>query len=247
MEELPKGNSITHLIFFIKKIKNNEPFALVRPGDGELMIMNGQHFGTQDKWRFDGGNLQSELRDALYKLAHGKNTYVGIACKDCQGDRVVNWFINTFNTPLHKFTYANIFCNKQYKLFINFLSNSHTPFHYIGPGRCTLNNELNIVDRFYIHELQIQTWDRDRNQLITELENWIRVKIENGHTLFLFSCGPLAKIFVQIFFEKYPNCTFLDVGSALDLFTKGNTNRRYINDTNYYANIICDFEKGHSN
>jgi hypothetical protein len=238
-----EDNSLKHLNFFISLIDNNFPFSLIRPGDGEYMIMNNISFKTQDKWSYKiNGRLTSDLIN-VKDLLKQKNLFVGLPCKDCQGQEVFNWFVKTWELNTNQITYANIFCNKNWDRINSYISNKK--FYYIGPG--DKKNNL-IKDRFLISELLVENWDLEYEKIYIEINTWVSNILENNqeNNLFLFSCGPISKILIPRLFNKYPGNTFLDFGSSLDLLTKGSSNRPYMNKNNHYSNIVCDFYRGHT-
>jgi hypothetical protein len=236
----PEGNSIQHLKFFLNKLDKKEPFSIIRPGDGEYMIIKGQPFGTQDNWKFSGGSLQNELLYSIKKAGKMPNMYVGIACHDCVGKDIINEIKTLYE--LNNATYANIFCNKNWQFFINYLSTNKTPLYYIGPGTCT-TNKLNIIDRYHVDENLIEKWDTIKQEFMSNILSWCKDK----NSIFCFSAGPISKLLIPLLTEINPTSTYLDVGSAFDIFLKETSNRGYITDNGPYSNIVCDFEKGHQN
>lgn len=238
-----EGNSIEHLNYFIKKIIDKEHFGVIRTNDGEYMILNNIHFKTQDIWKFNGGLVAKDLSEAVQKFDKIDNFYIGIPCKDCN-NKMYEYYNKMLNKNQNRITYGNLFQNTNWKIFINFLKTNNVPFYYIGPGKSE-TNELNVLDRFYIDEFLIEDWDNQREVIIKDIKEWVKDKPINS--LFFFSAGPLTKIFVPLLIELEPNNSYIDCGSALDLFMKGKTNRPYILDKNsIYANMICDFIKGHN-
>jgi hypothetical protein len=242
LEETISGNSIQHLTFFLEKIKKKEPFSLLRIGDGEMNIVKDIKFYTkQDNWGYQGGLIKDDLESSFIKACILKNLYIGVPCNGCWDNKEI---LEKYNIDKSKLTYANIFINRNWNKFINFLKNEKIEFYYIGPG--TKESDLNITDRFYISENQIERYDEDKSDLLSNLLSWIDQKIrEKNSNIFMFSCGPLAKIFVSNLFELYPNNIFLDVGSGLDLDTKGISNRGYLDESMFYTNVVCDFERKH--
>ena len=240
-----KGNNVDHLRFFLNKIENNEPFTVIRPNDGEYMILQGTHFVTQDKWSFSGGNLQKDLFDYIRLAVSLPNSYVGIPCKGCWGEDKTKWYIDTFGIGKDTLTYGNLVCNKNWKIFTSYLIDNKTPFYYIGPGK-EKSDKMNVLDRYNIDEYQIHSWDTDKDDLMQKVDLWVADKLQNKEpSLFMFSAGPLTKVLIPFLFNKYPEHQFVDAGSSLDLFLKGGTNRLYVEPWQYYTNIVCDFEKGH--
>jgi len=238
------SNSINHLNFFISKIEKKESFAIIRPGDGEYLIMTNKYFNTQDNWEFKGGNLQKDLLSVKDIIKDLNNFFVGIPCPDCQGKERVEWYKNIWNLEDAQITYANIFCNRNWNKFINFLIESQTQFNYIGP--CKNNSfKLNVKNIFNIDELLVNNWDLQKDNFIKDIIEWIDNIIIKDFNIFMFSAGPISKYIIPILYKKYSNCQFIDVGSSLDIYMKGSTNRGYINETQHYTNIICDFNRGH--
>ncbi len=241
-----KGNSFDHLLYFLKKIKNKEPFSFIRPNDGEYMIVNGTHFKTQDIWKFNGGILQKELLQSIQSCKDISNCYVGIPCKSCWGGEMTSWCIDNYNIDINRLTYGNIVCNYNWKYFTNFMISNKIPFYYIGPGT-NKSESLNIIDRLYTDPFQIERWDSENEIFKKTVFDWVenKINLSSESLIFCFAVGPLTKILISYLAKKYPSHSFFDTGSSLDLFMKGNTNRGYINNNNTYANIICDFDKGH--
>lgn len=236
----PNTNSLQHLDVFLKNIEKHTPFCFIRPNDGEYLIMNNRSFGTQDAWHYSGnGTLTNDLKNAIFKMIGLKNAFVGIPCKACW-DGVYQWYMTTFNIPVEKLTYGNICCNRNWKPFTSVFINQKLPFYYIGPYKSNHYN-LNVLDVFKVDEFLIHDWDSKKEKVITELTQWV----SNKSGVFIFSAGPLTKVFIPILFEMYPHNTFMDVGSAFDLYMKGQTNRLYITSNDTYGNVVCDFNKGH--
>ena len=239
------GNSLDHFSFFKHKIYNNEPFAVIRPNDGEYLVMTQHDFSNIDNWHYDGkGCLSSDLKNAIRDMIGLENAYIGIPCKGCS-DKIYNWYLENFSIPSNKLTYGNLFCNKNWKPFVSLFVNEKMPFNYIGPFKSN-NYNLNIQNILIVDEYMVNKWDIVKDEFIETTIAWVNSET-TSHTprIFLFSIGPISKVIIPILFKKYPNNIYLDVGSSFDLFLKGNTNRGYINDNDEYTNIICNLETGH--
>ncbi len=245
----PNKNSLEHLHLILNKVENKEPFAIIRPADGEYLVMTGKHLTNIDNWTFRGGSLQYDLLNIKNIIKNTENIFVGIPCKQCQGEYMYNWLKNTLEIKDDQLTYANIFCNKNWKTFTDYLINNNFPLFYIGPGS-NKNSKLNIQDIFNIDPYLVNNWDTQKTIFVNNIEKWVSDTINNNKNnvcTFVFSAGPISKYIISILYKKYPNHQFIDVGSSLDYFMKGSTNRGYINPNDMYANIICDFNKGHTN
>jgi Glycosyl transferase family 2 len=234
-------NSMDHLEFFKHKINNNIPFSIVRPGDGEYAILNKNNLKmTQDGWSFEtGGKLPYDLKDSLQLACQTSSLYFGIPCKGCNND-MSDWFTSNFEIPPERMTYSNVFCNANWKEFINIFKNNRVPFYYIGPGNC-IANKLNCLDVFPIDPLLVNNWDKDSDSVIENLKSWVNCK----RGIFLISAGPIAKILVPILTKMQPLNSYIDVGSSLDSYSKLNITRPYLYSESQYSKMICSFENGH--
>jgi hypothetical protein len=249
-----QGNSIDHLSFFLRKIINNQPFSLIRPGDGEYMIVNGISFSTNDKWSYTGSQiLQKDLLLSIQSCKLLPLCYVGIPCSDCikmlptYSTKNISNIIDLYQLNADRITYANIFCNKNWKIFTDFLINTKIPIYYIGPGKENIHN-LHIIDTFHVNELQIETWDIDKDSFTKNLYNWISNYINKSTVslIFTFSIGPLSKIIIPYLCAKYSNHSFIDIGSSFDSFLKNDNSRGYLHNNYIYNKMICDFTHGHT-
>ena len=239
IDPLVNKDSVEHLAFFKNKIKNNEPFSFIRPNDGEYLIMTGQTFTTQDSWSFSGGSIRHDLFTSIPSMIDIPNAYIGIPCKGCY-DEIYSWYINTFSIPSNKLTYGNLVCNANWESFSTLFTDDKLPFYYIGPYKSN-NHNLNLLDKFVIDEYLIHDWDTEKQNILEQLREWVTGKTG----IFTFSAGPLTKVMIPMLAKAFPNNTYIDAGSSLDLYMKGSTNRMYVNSTGAYSNVICDFKHGH--
>ena len=244
-----RSNMVDHVHHFIRKLKRTEPFALIRPSDGEYLILKKHEFKTQDNWTNVPGVLDEDLYNAVKKAADSGKVYIGIPCPSCmhppksyQGD-MYNYYTQEFKIPKNRLTYANVLCNRNFRIFITFLIEEKIPFCYIGPGK-EQSDKLNVIKRFTTDELLVDNWKEQKEIFKTELYKWIDDNIDSSD-MFMFSVGPISKIVIPELALKYPNKTFIDAGSTLDLFLKGSTNRIYLNESQPCFNECCSHTKGH--
>lgn len=235
-----QGNSRNHLLCFKNKILSGEPFSLIRPNDGEYLVMTGNKFSNIDNWHYDGkSSLKDDLRIAICKMIGIKNGFVGIPCKDCN-QQIFDWYKATFQFQNDTLTYGNVFCNKNWEIFTNMFVEDKLPFHYVGPYKSN-SHGLNVKGIFETDEFLVNTWDSKKDEFVRNIKEWAADK--SG--IFIFSAGPITKIIIPILVEQNPNNTYLDAGSSFDLFMKGSSNRAYIHQNDFYANTVCDFQTGH--
>jgi hypothetical protein len=230
------GNSRSHLTFFLNKIKANEPFGIIRPGDGEYAVMRDKSIHTSDSWTFKSGGIVSrDLKSAI--CADLPNLYVGISCQGCSTE-IYNYMKSVLPCA-ERITYANIFCNRNWQYFLDFMRERE--FYYIGPGAAE-TSEFKVTGRMNVDPLLIEKWDTEREVTLRRLDEFV-----GPHTgkIFCISAGPCAKIFVHYLLSKYPQNIYLDCGSSLDLYLKGSTNRGYVKEFQHYAQQVCNFSAPH--
>ena len=58
----------------------------------------------------------------------------------------------------------------------------------------------------------------------------------------MFAGGPISKILVAKAWSLFPYNIYLDIGSSLDIFMKGSSNREYTLDNSYYSQLECKFD-----
>lgn len=238
-----KSNMIDHIHFLLRKVKNKEPFSVIRSADAEYFVLKNMNCRSTDEWTYSpGGNLQKDLGSAIHKACKN-NTFIGIPCYECNRE-MYDYYINEYNIPENRLTHANIFCNRNFRIFISFFSDNRIPFCYIGPGK-EETNVLNVIKRYVTDEFLVHSWDENGETFKTDLYNWIAENIDCSD-VFMFSVGPISKIAISDLAEKYPNKTFIDSGSTLDIFLKGRSNRLYLNSNQPYFNQVCDHNRGHS-
>ena len=240
------GNSLDHLRFFLGRLARAEPFSFIRPNDGEYLIIMDARFQNTDYWTFRGGSLREDLLAAIQSCATLENCYVGIPCKACWGQEKTTWCIENYRLQPHKLTYGNLVCNKNWRPFTSYFIDNKVPFYYIGPGQVE-TDKLNVIERYYTDPKQMEWWDAEKKAFVDGVEAWVTARTQSATKplVFAFSVGPLSKILIPLLNAKNPAHFFLDVGSAFDIFLKGQSNRLYITDTGICANVVCDFEKGH--
>jgi hypothetical protein len=230
------ATSTSDFNYFLNKIRNHNNFALIRPADGEYQILQNTTLTNIDKWTFNAnGKLFEDLTKAI-QLASNKNCYVGIPC-GCCGLNMAKWYISTFNlNPLHT-TFANVFVNKNWKNWVNFLINEKIPFTYIGPS--ALPSNFVVQKCITIPLYLVNEWDVKRDEVLSFILNEIN-QVRNK--IFLFSAGPISKILISHAWNQNPNNIYLDIGSSLDIFTKGSTNRDYALEGSRSSQLECKFD-----
>ena len=231
------GNSLQHLFEVLKKIHAREPLCIIRPSDGEYMVLRGDNFNNIDNWHFNGtGSLKSDLHHAIEKAAKTPNTYIGIPCP-CDNIEILTYYCQTFGITKANATYANLFCNRNWDFFIQYMSLDKIPFYFIGPKIQNPEHGFIVTDQFVTDEFLVNHWDEKKSEVSGQLREWMKGK----QGIFCFSVGPIAKIWASELFREFPGNIMLDVGSAFDKFFKGASNRDYANRRRFH-DLVCDFK-----
>ena len=231
-----KATSVTDLHYFLNKIRNGIPFALTRFADGEYNILQNISLTNIDNWTFiQNGKLHNDLNSAIH-LASNKNCYVGIPC-GCCNINMAKWYIDNFKLHPYYTTFANIFVNKNWKNWINFLIDEKFAFTFIGP--CNLPNTFIVQNYIHIPLYLVNDWDSKGEEYLSMVINEIK-KYKNR--LFLFSGGPISKILIANAWNQHPYNIYLDIGSSFDMFMKGSTNREYAIDGSPLSQLECKFD-----
>lgn len=234
------GDSKEHLDIIFEWIKNDKKFGIIRPGDGEYAIISNLNIKVNNGWEYKkDGILKNDLINAFNKKLD--NLYIGISCNYCiNGKEIQEYYRKNFNIPNERITYANIFCNANYKLFIDFIkSYNNKNIYYVGSGTKE-TNDIKIKDRFIISESLVNNWDDLHISETNRLFNWIS---NINDSIICISAGPITKTWIPQLLEKYPNNIYLDVGSSFDAFLKNNPNLRpyQIDPNSGDANKVCNF------
>jgi hypothetical protein len=232
------GNMREHLDQIIEKINNKEHFGVIRPGDGEYMIMKGITFTAQrgDDWTH---NNSIYLKDQLINSFKTKvpNLYTGIPCNSCCIPHMYNQYIETYQVQQNQLTYANVFCNSNWLRFTEFLKSYEKGFYLITTG--TRECEFPIKERLYIDKYLVNNWDTVWESETNRILEYIKDKRDE---LICFASGPMTKIWIPKCMELNPNNIYLDIGSALDFYTKGIENARpYTSPHSQYSKECCRF------
>jgi len=222
--------------FFINKINISTPFAVIRPADGEFHVLQNNTLTNIDNWTFTkNGKLHKDLTNAIF-LASNKNCYVGIPCGCCNFN-MGKWYINNFNLhPLYT-TFANIFVNKNWRNWTKFLIEERKPFIFIGPNNLP---DFFLVEKYINIPLYlVNEWDTKGDEFLDNILNEVK---NYKHKLILFSGGPVSKILISNAWNIHPHNIYLDVGSSLDIFMKGSSNREYVVDGSPLSQLECKFD-----
>jgi len=232
------GNMSKHLDQIIQKINNGEHFGVIRPSDGEYLILENNTFTNCDNWtNYSNGILRDHLIDAVKTI--NPNLYIGIPCNTCghNPENMYDDYITKYSVQKNQLTYANVFCNSNWSRFVDFLKLYDKGFYLITTG---INEcEFPIKERLYIDKFLVNNWNNIWETETNRILDYIKDK---KNELICFASGPLTKVWIPKCMKLNPNNIYLDIGSTLDYYTKGTENARPYTDSNcHYSKECCTF------
>lgn len=231
------GNMNDHLQKIIQKIINQEHFGIIRPSDGEFAILENNTLTVQrgDDWTFMKDDILREQLIESVKI-NKPNLFIGIPCNKCCIKNMCDNYLNKYNVAKNQLTYANLFCNSNWITFINFLKSYDKGFYLITTG--TKECEFPIKERLFIDKFLVNNWNTVFEKETFRIIEFIKDK---KNKLICFASGPLSKIWIPKCMEINPENIYLDIGSALDYFTKGTENARPYTYDDSLRNACCNF------
>ncbi len=243
--EPQEKNFTLELDRFNKKIASNENFSLVRFGDGEMLVINGEAIDLSSKCngehKYTPNNNNDENHRAILTeslLYKNDNYYVGLPCRCCVGNEHCDKLREQSQQDDTQLTWANIFVNSNYPAFlektvevlasrkINMVCHekadtSHLPFAVSASFRIGAN-----------------AWACDYQRLLTEL----KTHIEENNTrneVFIFCAGVLSNMLIYQLCKSYPDNTYIDAGSVFDDFMALGQTRKYLKGSKKRLKKVC--------
>lgn len=228
----------------INKIESWEHFALVRYWDWEKMLMCWESVWEwtqayiQDKWKSEWFTLLWE--DLLKTLDIVDDNYIyAIPCKCCN-EWCKNWYLQRLKSK--NLTFANIFINANYPLFKEWIQKTEKKFFIIANLEWAWKQYPNSNKFYWIPNDCVNFYKENKESF---LENIKYLATVCNDTIFLVSAWPLANIIVYEMRKNNKNNTYIDVGSALDIWTHWRATRWFHLDNppsyDMYARRYCVF------
>ncbi len=210
---------------FKSKIEKNEPFSLVRFGDGELYILSERYIDIRKKcngeWKYDPDNERDSIyRDILIESMKYKSHdyYVGIltGCI-CYADGrpgEKQFMMEMSEQSMDNLTFASIFANMNYRYRVPGLIREMSRYKTIlivHEKANVIGVPLNIES---VYRVGINAWI-DSYGIIDELREAIESKYSEKY-LFLVCAGPLSNMIVHELHKLNKDNTYINFGSTLD-------------------------------
>lgn len=203
-----KVDKFEHLLSLLK---NKINFCFVRFNDGEMMGIGrvGAVVARGDQ------KVNKELHKKLIKaIKHEqKNYWIGKPCSVCF-PKHYNLFNQYVRSDYEYLTHATVFCNAgHWDRFIKFFRKCSDRDIIWVSGKdqdlSMLPYKLNVVKHIKVPLKNCWSiYDSIKNETFKD------------DSLVILSCGPMSRILAYEWYVKNSNCTYLDLGSMFDPFTR---------------------------
>ena len=222
----------SELLMFANFIKERKNFSLVRFGDGEMMIIDGQATNLSKKkehvYSPESERDEAQRNLLYYALTYkSDNYYVGISCPACVGQKNFEMMHDRSNQHESNLTFSTVFVNSNYRAFrdqVVPLFNSRNII-FVGREESDISGLPFGVDKnFTVGE---NAWINDHQRLLSEIIDHIdKCSVEDA--VFIFCAGVLSNILIYQLIRKYPNNTYIDMGSVFDVDLGLGKTRKYL-------------------
>lgn len=219
---------------FNARLIDHKNFSLVRFGDGEMIIINGKAIDLSQKYngehQYIPGEKQHEQQRKLLRQSliwQSSNYYVGIACPCCVGTPAFLALKDQSQQSDHQLTWANIFVNSNYATFITETTAAiagrtvNMICHHIA-DISRLPFEVNATFRSGPN-----SWLNDHQRLLDEITQYIESNNVDSE-VFIFCAGVLSNMLVYQLSKRFPQNTYIDIGSVFDDVMGLGKTRKYL-------------------
>ena len=190
------------------------PQALARFNDGEVGIMFNKDFVAARGDQKGSIELQIALRDAI--CHEQENYWKGYPCPVCMKKQYYQIIdAGYYNTEYEYNTFAVVNTNRNLDCFQEGLQqalNGKQVIWVSGSDQKLIPLRFNIVEHVLV---PLKNAWQEYNKTIQTCQEFFM-----PNRVFLFSCGPMARVLVKNLFQIRPDCTFLDIGSTYDSITR---------------------------
>lgn len=218
---------------FAQLIDCNKPFAFARFNDGEMKIIFGDIFDLA-KNRIGNTYVPNDataekqrtlLRAALQYKADGY--FVGIVCPCCEREEDFFRMKELSSQTEDNLTWANVFVNSNFPAFQTRITPLLMSRKIVFVGNATANHEglpFPVGKKFLVGD---NAWVNDYERLLQEMNTYIETEAINN-TIFIFCAGVLSNLLIYKLYDRFPQNTYLDLGSVYDVELGLGKSRRYL-------------------
>jgi len=233
-----------HFLFFKEKIVRDEKFAFSRFSDGEMFILQNKelkldhnliqmgdkiHSGPYKKddfKHFDPKEHKEFQKNLVKAFRHKqKNYFKGISCSCCVGKESFDWQINLHGGDDDSLTWANLWVNSNYPLFIQEILPLLYSKNCVFVGNKNANiNRLPFIKKDFRVGYNAMVNDI---HIIDKIKNWIKKNKITNH-IFLFSASTFSNLAIYELFKNNQDNTYIDIGTCLTPIMDMPTERDYL-------------------
>lgn len=230
---------------FNKMLKRQDNFSLVRFGDGEMMIINGKAIDLSEKCNGEhkyspGGSHDEEFRQVLSESLKYQNDqyFVGLACRCCVGDQHCDDLRAESSQPETSLTWANIFVNCNYPVFLDSTVGLFKKriVNIICHEKANINALTFTVKKDF--RVGANAWIKDYQSTLNEVDRYIKNE-KISDQVFLFCAGVLSNMLIYQLTKKYPQNTYIDLGSVFDDQMGLGQTRKYLKGSKKRLTKVC--------
>jgi glycosyltransferase involved in cell wall biosynthesis len=243
---LPAPKAFRHeLTLFTQKIANGENFSLVRFGDGEMVIINGEAIDLSEKCNGEHKYTPNNARDEGYRkileeslLYQNDRYFVGLPCRCCVGDKHCEQLRAQSKQPPANLTWANLFVNANYPDFLKQTVDalSTQTINLVCHQKADLAGLPFTVSKDF--RVGGNAWVESYDDLLTELTAYLEnTKVEGQ--VFIFCAGVLSNMLVYQLTKWFPNNTYIDAGSVFDDMMGLGQTRKYLKGSKKRLKQVC--------
>ena len=218
-----------------RRLRAREPFALARYGDGEMLVIQGEAIDLLAKangeHRYQPGDARSErqrVRLAASLTYQHPRYFVGIACPCCVGLTHFQQLKTGSGQAESQLTWANLFVNAN---FDTFKRDTLSALSALPPVVLVAHERAHTDTLPFDVSCHIKTganaWVDDCDRVLEALQQELRDNGDTGRTL-LFCAGVLSNIAIAELHARYPENTYIDLGSVLDVELGLGQTRKYL-------------------
>lgn len=229
----------------LRKLKQRTPFAFSRFSDGQMFIMQNKHltlgdgitrvgdhttpssFKPQDHKNFDP-NQHGFYRERLMQAYRFKKPgyYKGLSCRCCVGETDFNWMIKEHGGDDQSLTWANLWVNGNYPLFIQKMVPQFKNYKVIMVRNKNANLQkmpFDVVNNFTCgYNAMINDY-----YLVNVMKRYIQQDDIKDH-LFLFSASTLSNFLIHQLYKQCDKNTYIDIGTTLNYYMDMRLDRSYL-------------------
>ena len=181
----------------------------------------------KDDFKHFNPSEHKEFRDTLVKTFQHKqeNYYKGISCSCCVGKENFDFQIDLHGGDDESLTWANLWVNSNYPLFIQQI----LPLFYSKKCIFVGNKNANIKTLpFIVKDFRVgyNAMVNDVN-VIDDIKTWINKNNIKNH-IFLFSASTFSNLAIYELFKDNKDNTFIDIGTCLSPMIDMPTERDYL-------------------